>query len=131
MFGVLYRQTGCFYRDPYPRFMQVSHPDPVRQRRSLNAGEIRTLGLASLGGALEFYDFVVFVFFTAVIGQLFFPPSLPDWLRQLQTFGIFAAGYLARPLGGIGPNPLAETNRNEHTCHSIISSSLKSFHILG
>jgi MFS family permease len=101
MFGVLYRQTGCFYRDPYPRFMQVSHPDPVRQRRSLNAGEIRTLGLASLGGALEFYDFVVFVFFTAVIGQLFFPPSLPDWLRQLQTFGIFAAGYLARPLGGI------------------------------
>jgi hypothetical protein len=30
-----------------------------------------------------------------------------------------------------GLNPLAETNRNEHTCHSIISSSLKSFHILG
>jgi MFS family permease len=26
---------------------------------------------------------------------------MPDWLRQFQTFGIFAAGYLARPLGGI------------------------------
>src|SRR5439155_12455026 len=25
----------------------------------------------------------------------------PDWLRLLQTFGIFSAGYLARPLGGI------------------------------
>jgi MFS family permease len=73
----------------------------MQQGRSLNAGEIRTLVLASLGGALEFYDFVVFVFFTAVIGQLFFPADLPDWLRQLQTFGIFAAGYLARPLGGI------------------------------
>jgi MFS family permease len=73
----------------------------VQQTRSLNAGEVRTLVLASLGGALEFYDFVVFVFFTAVIGQLFFPANLPDWLRQLQTFGIFAAGYLARPLGGI------------------------------
>jgi MFS family permease len=36
-----------------------------------------------------------------VIGNLFFPPDLPDWLRQLQTLGIFAAGYLARPLGGI------------------------------
>ncbi len=36
-----------------------------------------------------------------MIGQLFFPPSVLDWLRQLQTFGIFAAGYLARPLGGI------------------------------
>jgi MFS transporter, MHS family, proline/betaine transporter len=73
----------------------------MQQGRSLNAGEIRTLVLASLGGALEFYDFVVFVFFTAVIGQLFFPADLPDWLRQLQTFGIFAAGYLARPLGGV------------------------------
>ena len=26
---------------------------------------------------------------------------MPDWLRLLQTFGIFSAGYLARPLGGI------------------------------
>src|SRR5690606_14109508 len=49
----------------------------------------------------EFYDFIIFVFFAAVIGQLFFPPDIPDWLRQMQTFGIFAAGYLARPLGGI------------------------------
>ena len=67
----------------------------------MKPNEFRTLALASLGGALEFYDFVVFVFFTGVIGHLFFPPALPDWLRQLQTFGIFAAGYLARPLGGI------------------------------
>jgi MFS family permease len=81
--------------------MQASPSLPLQPARSLTTGEIRTLALASLGGALEFYDFVVFVFFTAVIGQLFFPASLPDWLRQLQTFGIFAAGYLARPLGGI------------------------------
>jgi MFS family permease len=63
--------------------------------------EIRTLTLASLGGALEFYDFVIFVFFTSVLAKLFFAASLPDWVRQLDTFGIFAAGYLARPLGGI------------------------------
>ncbi|MDA6076304.1 MFS transporter [Edwardsiella anguillarum] len=30
-----------------------------------------------------------------------FPPDMPEWLRLVQTFGIFAAGYLARPLGGI------------------------------
>src|SRR5690606_33262200 len=69
--------------------------------RSLNRNDYKTLSLAALGGALEFYDFVVFVFFAAVLGALFFPPEMPDWLRQLQTFGIFAAGYLARPLGGI------------------------------
>ena len=68
---------------------------------ALSRNDYRTLALSALGGALEFYDFVIFVFFAVVIGQLFFPPDMPDWLRQLQTFGIFAAGYLARPLGGI------------------------------
>ncbi len=69
--------------------------------RPLTRGDAKTLVLAALGGALEYYDFIIFVFFTSVIGQLFFPPETPDWLRQLQTFGVFAAGYLARPLGGI------------------------------
>ena len=68
---------------------------------NLTRNDYRTLTLAALGGALEFYDFVIFVFFAAAISQLFFPPDMPDWLRQVQTFGIFAAGYLARPLGGI------------------------------
>ncbi|WP_410498506.1 MFS transporter [Chitinibacter sp. S2-10] len=69
--------------------------------RPLNQNDYKTLSLSALGGALEFYDFVIYVFFAAVLGQLFFPADMPDWLRQLQTFGIFAAGYLARPLGGI------------------------------
>lgn len=68
---------------------------------ALSRNDYRTLILAALGGALEFYDFIIFIFFAVVIGQLFFPPDMPDWLRQTQTFGIFAAGYLARPLGGI------------------------------
>src|SRR5260221_8489832 len=73
----------------------------IAWQRPLNRRGIKTLGLASLGGSLEFYYFVVFVFFTATIGQLFFPPDIPDWLRQLQAYGIFAAGYFARPLGGL------------------------------
>jgi MFS family permease len=69
--------------------------------RPLTRNDYKTLSLSALGGALEFYDFVIFVFFAAVVGKLFFPVDMPDWLRMLQTFGIFAAGYLARPLGGI------------------------------
>ncbi len=68
---------------------------------TLSRNDYRTLVLSALGGAMEFDDFIIFVFFAVVIGQLFFPLDMPDWLRQLQTFGIFAAGYLARPLGGI------------------------------
>ncbi|WP_413730974.1 MFS transporter [Sodalis sp. RH22] len=74
---------------------------PADPQRRLNRQDYKTLSLAALGGALEFYDFIIFVFFAGVMGKLFFPPDLPEWLRQLQTFGIFAAGYLARPLGGI------------------------------
>ena len=69
--------------------------------RPLNRDDYKTLSLSALGGTLEFYDFVVFVFFANVIGSLFFPPELPEWMRQLQTLGIFAAGYLARPIGGV------------------------------
>lgn len=69
--------------------------------RALSRNDYRTLGLAALGGALEFYDFIIFVFFVTVLSSLFFPPEVPEWLRDLQAFGIFAAGYLARPLGGI------------------------------
>ncbi|MFA6062511.1 MAG: MFS transporter [Gallionella sp.] len=68
---------------------------------TLKRSDYKTLALSALGGALEFYDFIIFVFFAVVIAKLFFPPDMPEWLRQLQTFGIFAAGYLARPLGGI------------------------------
>src|SRR6202047_5583959 len=69
--------------------------------RRLTARDYKTLSLATLGGLLEFYDFIIFVFFANAIGELFFPPEISDWVRQFQAFGIFAAGYLARPLGGV------------------------------
>lgn len=67
----------------------------------LSRAQLKTLSLAALGGALEFYDFVIFVFFATTMGALFFPADMPEWLKLVQTFGIFAVGYLARPLGGI------------------------------
>jgi MFS family permease len=67
----------------------------------LSGKDISTLFLAALGGALEFYDFVVFVFFALPLSELFFPKGTAPWLAQLQVYGIFAAGYLARPVGGI------------------------------
>ena len=67
---------------------------------ALDRAQVRRLAPASLGGVLESHDFLIFVF-AGTIGQLFFPPDQPDWLRQVQTYGLFAAGYLARPLGGV------------------------------
>lgn len=82
--------------------MTTLHPTlAAAPGRPLTRSDYQTLALSALGGTLEFYDFVIYVFFATVIGGLFFPTDMPDWLRQLQTFGIFAAGYLARPVGGI------------------------------
>lgn len=79
-----------------------NHPKAeAAEARPLGREEYKTLSLSALGGTLEFYDFVVFVFFSVALGHLFFPPTMPDWMVQLQTLGIFAAGYLARPVGGI------------------------------
>ena len=72
---------------------------PINQ--GFSTSEVRILGLASIGGALEFYDFIVFVFFADVIGRVFFAAATAEWVRQAQVFGVFSAGYLARPIGGI------------------------------
>ena len=81
--------------------MTTASTPTAQSARPLTRNDYKTLSLSALGGALEFYDFIIFVFFAAVVGKLFFPADMPEWLRLMQTFGIFAAGYLARPLGGI------------------------------
>ena len=55
---------------------------------------------ASIGGALEMYDFVIYVFLAPIIAALFFPQD-DTRTAMLMTFGIFAVGYFARPVGGI------------------------------
>lgn len=67
----------------------------------LNKEDKRTLDLSSLGGALEFYDFVIYVFYAKIISDLFFPSTLSPFWAMLNTYGIFAAGYFFRPLGGV------------------------------
>ena len=56
--------------------------------------------LASLGGTLEFYDFVVFGVFARDIAEAIFPNTTPI-VSLVASFGAFAAGYLARPIGGL------------------------------
>jgi MHS family proline/betaine transporter-like MFS transporter len=60
----------------------------------------RVIILSSLGGALEFYDFVIYSMFAAYIGGAFFPATDP-FDSQIRSFSVFAVGYLARPLGGV------------------------------
>jgi MHS family proline/betaine transporter-like MFS transporter len=60
----------------------------------------RAVAAATIGSALEWYDFIVYSFFAALIGKLFFPAALPNTqlLIGLATFGV---GFFMRPLGAI------------------------------
>ena len=66
----------------------------------LTAAGWRMVLLASLGGTLEFYDFVVFGVFARDIADTFFPSSSP-LASLMASFAAFAVGYFARPFGGI------------------------------
>lgn len=60
----------------------------------------RVLLLSSLGGVLEFYDFIIYIFLAPYIEKVFFADSTA-YLATLKTLAIFSIGYLLRPLGGI------------------------------
>jgi len=66
----------------------------------MSRGAWRMILLASLGGTLEYYDFVIFGIFAPQIGRAFFPSEDP-LVSLMVTFTTFAIGYLARPLGGL------------------------------
>lgn len=52
------------------------------------------------GSALEWYDFAIYGFFATIIGKLFFPSG--DAFQQIiASFGAFASGLIARPIGAV------------------------------
>jgi MFS family permease len=66
----------------------------------IDRAALRAVWLSSLGGAVEFFDFIVYGTFAAYISKAFFPAD--DALTsQLGAFAGLAVGYLARPIGGL------------------------------
>lgn len=64
--------------------------------------EVKKVVLSSyLGSVLEYYDFLLYGTAAAVVfGPVFFS-GMSSTAATLASFGTFAAGYLARPLGGV------------------------------
>lgn len=54
---------------------------------------------ASSGNLVEWFDFYVYSFCSLYFAHVFFPSGNPT-TQLLQTAGVFAAGFLMRPIGG-------------------------------
>lgn len=65
-----------------------------------NLTSIRKITAGAIGNTLEWYDFAIYGYFATSIGHIFFPKEDPV-AQVLAAFGIFALGYLMRPVGGI------------------------------
>ena len=72
----------------------------MQKAASFSKAQKRILLLSSLGGVLEFYDFIIYIFLAPIIEKLFFANN-SSYVATLKTFAIFSIGYLFRPLGGI------------------------------
>ncbi|QBR00249.1 MFS transporter [Paraburkholderia pallida] len=55
---------------------------------------------ATIGNALEFFDFTVYSFFALTIGKLFFP-TMSSYGQLLASVATFGVGFVMRPLGGV------------------------------
>lgn len=53
-----------------------------------------------IGGTFEWFDFMVYGYFSSTIAQVFFA-SVNRGESLLLTFATFAVGYLMRPIGGV------------------------------
>ena len=59
----------------------------------------RIIVAGAIGNVLEWYDFAVYGYFASAIGRTFFPTQDPV-AQVLAAFGIFAVGFMMRPVGG-------------------------------
>ena len=72
-------------------------------KTSESAGEVakrvKAIVAGSIGNLVEWYDFYVYAFTSLYFSASFFPKSDPT-AQLLNTAGIFALGFLMRPVGG-------------------------------
>jgi MFS transporter, MHS family, citrate/tricarballylate:H+ symporter len=76
---------------------ELASPDTTGSSQQLKR---RHIAAATLGNALEFYDFLTYAFFSIQIGHAFFPAqsAYGSLMLSLATFG---AGFVTRPLGAL------------------------------
>jgi predicted MFS family arabinose efflux permease len=95
---------------------------------NMNSAHIRRVIAAGIiGNVLEWYDFAIYGYFAATIGRQFFPRE--DTVTQLlSAFGVFAIGYLMRPLGGVLVGHIGDTfGRRAALIFSVVAMAIPTF----
>lgn len=86
-------------RNPKLRRTDITVTDEAAVKRAVKA--------ASLGNAMEWFDFGIYSYLAVTIGHVFFP-SGNDTAQLLSSFATFAVAFLVRPLGGMFFGPMGD-----------------------
>ncbi|MFE1260800.1 MFS transporter [Streptomyces albogriseolus] len=86
-------------RNPPLRRSDITVTDERAVRRAVKA--------ASLGNAMEWFDFGIYAYLAGTIGRVFFP-SGNETVQLLSSFATFAVAFLVRPLGGMVFGPMGD-----------------------
>ncbi|MCC8425600.1 MFS transporter [Mucilaginibacter sp. UR6-11] len=91
------------------------------------ASRIKSIISGSLGNLVEWYDWYVYSAFSLYFAGIFFPSDNPT-VQLLNTTGIFAVGFLMRPIGGWVMGTYADKHgRKAALTASVLLMSLGSF----
>ncbi|MFJ1746028.1 glycine betaine/L-proline transporter ProP [Streptomyces sp. NPDC088116] len=86
-------------KNPKLRRSDITVTDEAAVKRAVKA--------ASLGNAMEWFDFGIYSYLAVTIGHVFFPSGNPT-IELLSSFATFAVAFLVRPLGGMFFGPMGD-----------------------
>ncbi len=86
-------------QNPRLRRSDITVTDERAVRRAVKA--------ASLGNAMEWFDFGIYAYLAGTIGRVFFP-SGSETAQLLSSFATFAVAFLVRPIGGMVFGPMGD-----------------------
>jgi len=88
-------------KTPIPTHSAPAANDSRAQRPVLSPAMVRRAIVTSvLGSGLEWFDFLIYAYFSKIIAQVFFPAG-SAFISLVLTLAAFALGFVVRPLGGI------------------------------
>jgi MHS family shikimate/dehydroshikimate transporter-like MFS transporter len=77
-------------------------PNPLLHLGGAKASSIRRVLVASVvGTVIEWYDFLIYSTAAALVFRKLFFPAADPFIGAIDAFGVYALGFVARPLGGI------------------------------
>jgi MHS family proline/betaine transporter-like MFS transporter len=76
-----------------------SYPFAPDMKAHVTGKRVRQILAGAIGNVLEWYDFAAYGYFASALAKNFFPSDNAA-LSLASTFGVFAAAFLVRPVGG-------------------------------